>query len=313
MKICAVVVTFNRKKLLLECINALRSQTRPLEAIYIIDNSSSDGTPELLQKEGYSPSPDGGTLTIENLYNEEEIRITHLRLSRNIGGAGGFYEGVKMAYEDGYDWVWLMDDDVEPLPNTLENKNKEANSIEKKSALVPVRFFNGSHFKHDTKEYNFKNPIRNFTYGIISEDDLINEYFEVSAISFEGPLISADAIAEIGFPDKDLFIIADDTDYAIRLKKYAPIYMVSEAKMIKKVVADPEFNWKTHYLIRNIVYLDRKYGENLSTKYLRPIRTLLQYIIIYASKNPKNIKKILSAFREGYTLKKGITVAPGEF
>jgi len=34
--VCAVVVTYNRKNLLLECLEALLKQTRPLEAIYII-------------------------------------------------------------------------------------------------------------------------------------------------------------------------------------------------------------------------------------------------------------------------------------
>ena len=49
MKVSAVVVTFNRKELLIECLEALRRQTRPLDALYIIDNASTDGTEELLE------------------------------------------------------------------------------------------------------------------------------------------------------------------------------------------------------------------------------------------------------------------------
>ena len=52
-KICAVVVTYNRKDLLVECLNALKNQTYPLDGIYIIDNASTDGTQELLMKEGW--------------------------------------------------------------------------------------------------------------------------------------------------------------------------------------------------------------------------------------------------------------------
>lgn len=48
--VCAVVVTYNRKGLLIECLEALRRQTRPLQAIYLIDNASTDGTPEFLLK-----------------------------------------------------------------------------------------------------------------------------------------------------------------------------------------------------------------------------------------------------------------------
>ncbi len=53
--VCAVVVTYNRKNLLLECLEAIRKQTRPVDAIYIIDNASQDGTPEVLKSSGYIP------------------------------------------------------------------------------------------------------------------------------------------------------------------------------------------------------------------------------------------------------------------
>src|SRR5690606_27933775 len=94
--------------------------TRPLQAIYIIDNASTDGTPELLHRMGYTPSPQGGTLTLETPGNQEKVKIIHIRLPENTGGAGGFHEGVKRAYNDGYDWIWLMDDDAEPLEDALE-------------------------------------------------------------------------------------------------------------------------------------------------------------------------------------------------
>ena len=53
--VCVILVTFNRKKLLLECLEAIKKQTRPVDAIYIIDNASQDGTPELLKSESYIP------------------------------------------------------------------------------------------------------------------------------------------------------------------------------------------------------------------------------------------------------------------
>ena len=98
--VCAVVVTYNRKELLLECMRGLLAQTRPLDAIYIIDNASTDGTPELLKEKGY----------INSAFKEPNI--SYVRMPENTGGAGGFHEGIKRAYEDGCDWIWVMDDDV---------------------------------------------------------------------------------------------------------------------------------------------------------------------------------------------------------
>jgi len=54
--ICAVVVTFNRKKLLLNCLGALKAQTRQLSHIVVIDNASTDGTADFLVQHNWTNS-----------------------------------------------------------------------------------------------------------------------------------------------------------------------------------------------------------------------------------------------------------------
>ena len=104
MNICCVVVTYNRKKLLLECLNALRNQTYKLSKIIVIDNHSTDGTQELLNEKGILKDK-----LIEYHYQE-----------KNLGGAGGFYEGIKTSLNEKFDWVWIMDDDTIPTQSALE-------------------------------------------------------------------------------------------------------------------------------------------------------------------------------------------------
>ena len=43
-RIAAVVVTYNRKEQLLDCLNAIAHQTFKPAKVFIIDNASSDGT-----------------------------------------------------------------------------------------------------------------------------------------------------------------------------------------------------------------------------------------------------------------------------
>ena len=109
--VAAVVVTFNRKELLCECLDALLAQTFPVSRIVLVDNASTDGTYELLAEKGYL----------------ERGIFDYFRLPINSGGAGGFHEGVKRAYEAGFDWLWLMDADVEPMPGALERMISYAN------------------------------------------------------------------------------------------------------------------------------------------------------------------------------------------
>ena len=120
--VCAVVVTYNRRNLLIECLSALLKQTFPLQGIYLIDNASTDGTPELLLEKGYIyelPPPNlkdpwEKEFIIQNHTDSGSIKLHYVRMPKNTGSSGGFYEGVKRGYERGYDWLWLMDDDSEP-------------------------------------------------------------------------------------------------------------------------------------------------------------------------------------------------------
>ena len=102
MTVCAVVLTFNRKALLLECLRALLGQTRPVDRVIVVDNASSDGTTKLLRAEGLLE------------------RVEYVRLERNLGGAGGFHRGMEEARRGDWDWIWVMDDDAEPRPDALE-------------------------------------------------------------------------------------------------------------------------------------------------------------------------------------------------
>jgi rhamnopyranosyl-N-acetylglucosaminyl-diphospho-decaprenol beta-1,3/1,4-galactofuranosyltransferase len=97
-KVIAVIVTYNRQQLLSECITALKNQTRKVDKILVINNGSTDETSSWLQS---------------------QHDIDHIS-QENVGSAGGFYTGIKTAYESGYNWMWMMDDDGYPKEDALE-------------------------------------------------------------------------------------------------------------------------------------------------------------------------------------------------
>ena len=108
INISCVVVTYNRLELLKENIKSLLNQTYAPNKIYIINNCSTDGT--------------AGYLAQFNNHN----KITVVNLPKNIGGAGGFNHGTKLAVKEGAGYVWLMDDDTIPEPDALEHLVKTA-------------------------------------------------------------------------------------------------------------------------------------------------------------------------------------------
>ncbi len=194
-RVCAVVVTFNRKVLLQRTLNALNKQTRMLDGVVLIDNASTDGTDELLQEQGY--------LQQENLQ--------YILLDENTGGAGGFYQGVKLAFEQGYDWLWLMDDDGYPTETCLESLLQYKDEFDFFGPLVLD--------EHKTGKLSF--PLRVSKSKILrSVEDVTNyvcdDKLQDVLAPFNGVMIKSNLIQKIGFPKAEFFIWGDEINYWLR-------------------------------------------------------------------------------------------------
>lgn len=291
--ITAVVVTYNRKELLIRCIEHLRQQTRPLNHIIVIDNGCTDGTSTWLDQ-------------------QSDIDVIH---QDNVGGSGGFYRGILHAVECKYDWIWCMDDDVYPEPDCLENLllfNDENTGI-----LTPLRKQEGHIFLSEVRKFNLTNPFKSLHSDSVTESDIkSNDFIYIEGITFEGPLIKRKVVDNIGLPNKDLFLLYDDSDYG-----YRTILAGFDVKLITKAILNKELffdkssiieqrrktKWKLYYHIRNTVYFNKNYGKNFVVRNIRPSFVLLEYIA-YALKNVlfnnkyelKDIKTFFEAFCDGY-------------
>jgi len=252
--VCAVVVTYNRENLLIECLEGLRKQTRPVDAIYLIDNASTDGTPELLLEKGYIKElpplnivePWEKEFEVENLVDHQSIKIHYVRMNENTGGAGGFYEGMKRAYEKGYEWFWLMDDDVKPTSNCLSELIKESKKNNVLSLLPIRKDLKGN--KIDWFPYFSEILLRSFN----SNSDKSN------SIYFEGFLLHRHLIDKVGFPEPKFFTVLDDTEYGLRISKREKVKYVDSAVLIRLL---PNSNvhplYKRYYFFRNLFLLSK--------------------------------------------------------
>lgn len=247
MKVNVVLVTYNRKDLLVEALEAVYQQTYTVDKIFCIDNFSTDGTQDYLDKNGY--------LSRDN--------FIYIRTHDNLGGAGGFKRGVNEASKNHPDYLWLMDDDVAPEPSCLENLLTV--SREHDCVSQPVRYYSDGEFaSFESKKFNFTNPFKDFKIGKITLDEIKNDkVLDICAVPFEGPLIPSEIIAKVGEIDDGYFIIGDDTDYSKRVIDAGyKIKLVNDARLIRKLKINPgtDFNWKTYFYFRNITFLDKKFS-----------------------------------------------------
>lgn len=307
--ICALVVTYNRKEYLLKLLKALDDQTIELNTILIFDNHSTDNTRETLLSMGIINSYKEGELS-------ENKKIKYYYNDKNTGGSGGFNKGIQMAYELGYDYIWCMDDDVLPEKKCLEELRN--NLKENVGICVPSRT-DKKYVDHAIVSVNQKNP---FLYSIrarkkqLVNEKIVGDTIKVVDMPFEGPLIKRSVISQIGLPNKDLFIIFDDTEYATRASKIADILYCKKAILHKQIIPTSGSNklmgWKEYYGIRNQIWFDVTYGKNKLVKYFRPRFLYLDLCFrAFVKRKDSNINVIKKAYRDGIRGQLGMRVNPG--
>lgn len=247
MKILAVIVTYNRRDDLQCCIASLRKQTLLGFDILVVNNGSTDGTKEYLD-------------------NEQGLIVVH---QENLGGAGGFYTGEKYAYDNGYEWVWLMDDDGIADSKQLETLMKYA--LEKKYPVLNAIVLN----KERPEELAFFAPIKNI-------EELKGQQLTTSFVHpFNGTLFHRSVMEKVGLIKKEMFIWGDEMEYMERLRvnDYQPVTVVGAIHLHPKEkgkkmrvfpfwgkyeVMDKPAKFSKYYY-RNIGYMHRAYGRHWFT------------------------------------------------
>lgn len=209
--ICAVVVTFNRKALLLNCLNALKQQTYALDHIVVIDNASTDGTADFL---------------LQNNWVNNEF-FTFIPLAENSGGAGGFYEGIKYASEQGFNYIWLMDDDGFPSENCLEKLMPYCSE----DCYIGPMVLDSKTKNKLSFAMRVPNSLQVFdTYQDIPEMLKKENIIPNTVLPFNGTLISSKLVKKMGLICKDYFIWGDEREYTLRAEKFnAKILTVIDA------------------------------------------------------------------------------------
>lgn len=320
--VCAVVVTYNRKALLIECLNGLLNQTKAIDAIYLIDNNSSDGTEELLYQNNFIkelPPKNFGInweikSNIKNTFGTETV-LHYIKMSENLGGAGGFYQGMKSTYEKGYDYIWVMDDDAEPLPNSyevlfnniLENSEYPAYATSVVQTTQQIDLGHRGIIDFENMFPAIQKPVKMNFYS--------NTKVEIETASFVGLLIKRGIIDEIGLPKKEFFIHNDDIEYCLRINKIGKILLIPESKIIHKEVSIKEKLritpydklWLKYFSVRNIIILSEIYSTNkfkFKLKVFKYFIKELRKILFYGDNKFKRIKFLYNQILDGF---KGIT------
>lgn len=243
-RVGVLIVTYNRLTFLMEEIDSIRKQAFTDFDIIVVNNGSTDGTSEWLK-------------------DQEDVICLH---QENLGGAGGFYTGLKYITEKNYEFCWLMDDDVECQEDSLSILIRKADDIKDFGFLCSRVFGTENNLMNvpiiETRTENEEYP---------SWMDKIDEHLiKIKAATFVSVLVPTENVRKVGLPIKEYFLWGDDYEYTTRLSSYRQSYCAFDSKVIHKRKIQKQLNFLTetdrnrilnyYYMIRNTYLNTKKYG-----------------------------------------------------
>lgn len=221
MKICSIIVTYNRKDLLLRCLSAVFNQTQPVSSLLIVDNASTDGTWKAI-KEKYSLLKDYITDVPSVVGEYENVELIYLRNSVNRGGAGGFSLGLRRAHEmRRYESFWMMDDDGYPSENCLEQLLPYLSETD---YVMPVSM-DLEHPGYLSWPSKLRKGGKTIQYKMLKKSwgKVMNFIYP-----FNGSLLSEKIVDEVGYINEKLFLWGDEYEHYWRCRKkgYQPVTVI---------------------------------------------------------------------------------------
>jgi rhamnopyranosyl-N-acetylglucosaminyl-diphospho-decaprenol beta-1,3/1,4-galactofuranosyltransferase len=213
-QVCALVVTRNRKELLLECLAGLSRMTHPVSHTVIVDSGSTDGTEAQLRERGVLDDP----------------AVTFVRLERNVGSAGSYAAGIEAAREQPADWIWLMDDDAEAHPDALELLLSAPEARRPDTAALACAVTGPS---GDVDRLH-RGRMRRFLEALPLDAYRPGVHSQLGFSSYTGLMVRTDVARAIDPPRADFFFWNDDVEYSLRLRSRGRIVLVPESRVLHK-------------------------------------------------------------------------------
>lgn len=285
--VAAVVVTHNRKALLTRCVDCLLGQTAPDLDIWVIDNASTDGTGQMLADLA------------------REGRVHTANTGANLGGAGGFQYGIRLAAEQGYRYVWVMDDDSMPEPTALEALLQAADELGGRFGYLSGKtlWTDDSICRMNVQRDLKLRNITDFTPALIPS----------GAATFVSLLVPVSVVREVGLPIGAFFIWADDLEYTRRISRRYPCYVVTDSVTVHACQTNnggnistdaPERIPRYRYAYRNEVFVYRREGLRGGARLL--VRTpvhVLRVLVRSRGRRWERIRTILGGTLEGLSFR----------
>lgn len=273
-KVYVVVLNYNNKRTLLDCLKALYQSNYPNFEVILVDNNSTDGSLE----------------DAKQAFQRAHI----IKNSQNIGFGAGNNVAIRFALEKFADYVFLLNSDAYVERNTISLLVENAEKSEKKGISSPliykgkntndIWFAHGKIIWSKMKAIHVKNPISDKPYD--------SQYITGCAM-----LVFKDVFKKIGLFDEKFFLYYEDADFSLRAVKAGfPCKIEPSAKVIHDENSENNLNQKTYWLVLSGIIFFKKHSPILLKPWiyiylsLRKLKNLVD-IILRGNELARSVRK----------------------
>ena len=216
MRVLAHIHTMNDAAVIEQLLEGLRRQTRPPDAILIVDNASADAT----------------------LVRTFPENVTIIRNPENLGTSGAIRIGFAYALRHEFDWTWVFDADSVPEPGALENLlaffERLSSSERERVCFVACRLVNAEgEVRHEPVIFTDSS-----TRHAPVEPDAAQT--ECDYLTWTGSLFRMAAVARVGPPSGDYVLDIAEVEYGYRARQLGlTSYMIHDAVTHQDVGRSP--------------------------------------------------------------------------
>ena len=288
------IVTFNRCELLDGLLASVAAMSPAPTRVIVVDNASSDATQDVIARWA-ARLPDG--------------MLVNARQDVNRGGAGGFSEAARLALELGVAWVWLMDDDVEVVPDALARLEPW---------LARFEVVHGRRYDVDGTPFYWQPNFNQFLgVPLPYSPNVFNKagYAVINSGTFEGMLVATEIVRRIGLPDPRFFVAWDDAIYAwlaaqVTQVAYVDTFVLQKKRPQQQVsLGLRHFNDSSrlfkYHVLRNRAYVGRyfetygklnRFGFALGTAWTFA-KEVIRLVVV--ERSPKGFGELVRGWRDG--------------
>ncbi|HEY6837523.1 MAG TPA: glycosyltransferase family 2 protein [Geobacteraceae bacterium] len=201
-RVTIVIVNWNKRPYVIKLLDSLRTIEYGNYTIVLVDNASTDDSVAAIK--------------------EHELAVTLLENKENLGGTGGFNTGILYALRTlAQDYIWLLDNDAEVLPDTLKMlvAHLECDdsigiagscimSPEDRDLIVEAGAYVG--WKTGTSNPHLRYQRRDSYQG--------ERVIDVDSVAACSALVRDSVARRVGLMDERFFLHWDDIDYCLRIR-----------------------------------------------------------------------------------------------